>query len=141
MSETKLPRDSVLAWATALFVVALAVHGSDHMRRGMSTLSSTVQIAGNTQTILALVTVVLVVLRHRWAPTAAIVVGFGSAIGFTMVHVMPSWFGPFSDSFVNAPASHHVIGFSWFAAIFEITADVLIGLAGLRALRTAQAVG
>ncbi|WP_194816898.1 hypothetical protein [Nocardia sp. XZ_19_385] len=124
-----------LRWATAIFAVALVVHGYDHLRRGMDTVSSTVMALGTIQMFAAVITIALVATGHRWAPPAAILVGFASAIGFTLVHLFPDWFGPFSDSFINPPASAKVTGFSWFAAIFEITAALAIGSAGLRARR------
>ncbi|WP_345494292.1 hypothetical protein [Nocardia callitridis] len=116
--------------------MALITHGADHLRRGMNTVSSTVMTLGTIQMILALATIVLVFLGHRAAPLAAIVIGFVSAAGFILVHLFPDWFGPLSDSFINPPESAKVNGFSWFAALFEIAADVIIGVAGLRAYRT-----
>ncbi|WP_433661224.1 hypothetical protein ACQPW1_02815 [Nocardia sp. CA-128927] len=129
------PAYSQLRWATGLFAVALLIHGADHLRRGMDTISSTVMALGTVQSVLAVVTIVLVFTGHRWAAAAAIAVGFVSAAGFTLVHLFPDWFGPLSDSFINPPASAKVNGFSWFAAVFEIIADLLIGTAGLRARR------
>ncbi|MBO0855564.1 MAG: hypothetical protein J2P18_17575 [Nocardia sp.] len=123
----------MLRASTAVFAVALLVHGSDHLRRGMSTVSALVMTLGTIQSVAAVATVVLVFTRNRWAPTAAIAIGFASAIGFTVVHILPDWFGPLSDSFINAPPESRVNGFSWFAAIFEILADLAIGIAGLRA--------
>jgi Na+/proline symporter len=127
--------DWMLRLTTVVFVVALFVHGADHMRRGMEVVSTTVTVAGSIQILLALLTALLVFRRSRWAPVAAIVVGFASAIGFTMVHLLPDWFGPFSDSFIDAPPEARVIGFSWFAALFEIAADIAIGIAGMRVLQ------
>lgn len=124
-----------LRWVTIIFTAALIVHGADHLRRGMNAISSTVMALGTVQQILALTTIVLVYRAHRWAPLAAVIVGFGSAVGFTLVHVFPDWFGPFSDSFLNPPASSHVNGFSWFAAGFEILASLALGIVGLRARR------
>ncbi|MFD6155823.1 hypothetical protein ACFWF7_06270 [Nocardia sp. NPDC060256] len=129
------PALAQLRWATALFAVALLVHGADHLRRGMDTVSSTVMALGTVQFVLAVVTVVLVCTGHRMAAVAAVAIGFASAAGFTLVHLFPDWFGPLSDSFINPPASAKVNGFSWFAAIFEIIADLVIGTAGLRARR------
>ncbi|MEU7139227.1 hypothetical protein ABZ942_07240 [Nocardia sp. NPDC046473] len=125
-----------LRWATALFAIALLTHGADHLRRGMDTVSSTVMVLGTVQFVLAVATIVLVFTGHRMAAAAAVTIGFVSAAGFTLVHLFPDWFGPLSDSFINPPASAKVNGFSWFAAIFEIIADLLIGAAGLRARRT-----
>jgi len=117
-----------------VFLVALAVHGADHARRGILDLPPLVFWAGNAQTALALVTVVLVWRDHRWAPAAAVAIGFASAIGFTLAHLLPDW-GAFSDAFLGAPASAHVTAFSWFAALFEIAADLAFGVAGLRVLK------
>ncbi len=128
--------NTALRWATVVFAVALVVHGSDHLRRGMGSLSTLVMTLGTIQQILAIVTIGLVFTRHRLAPVAAMVVGFASAVGFTAVHLLPSWFGPLSDSFIAAPSSAGVTGFSWFAAIFEILADLGIAIAGLRARAT-----
>ncbi|WP_405138399.1 hypothetical protein [Nocardia sp. NBC_01388] len=133
--------DKQLRLVTAVFAVALLVHGSDHLRRGMSATSSTVMTLGTAQLIFALATIVLVYRGHRWAAPAAVTVGFASAVGFILVHLFPDWFGPFSDSFINPPASAHVIGFSWFAAIFEILADIALGIAGLRARRSERSAG
>lgn len=128
--------NTVLRWVTVVFAIALAVHGADHLRRGMDTVSMLVMTLGTIQLLLALMTVVLVFTRDRRAPAAAIAVGFGSAVGFTIVHLLPDWFGPLSDSFIAPPPSARVNGFSWFAAIFEILADLAIAVAALRARRT-----
>jgi Na+/proline symporter len=128
--------DSVLRLVTVVFIVALLVHGADHLRRGMHAFSATVMVAGSVQIVLALLTAVLVIRGNRWAAVAAVVVGFASAVGFIIVHLLPDWFGPFSDSFIHAPPASRVTGFSWFAAIFEIIADIAVGIAGLRVLRS-----
>ncbi|MEV6557299.1 hypothetical protein AB0M22_16395 [Nocardia sp. NPDC051756] len=129
------PAFAELRWAAAVFAVALLTHGADHLRRGMDTVSGTVMALGAVQFVLAVATIGLVFAGHRWAARAAIAIGFVSAAGFILVHIFPDWFGPFSDSFINPPAAAKVNGFSWFAAIFEIIADLLIGVAGLRARR------
>ncbi|MGW5311233.1 hypothetical protein ACWEVD_23360 [Nocardia thailandica] len=141
MTEATTPRqtateNTALRWTTVVFAVALGVHGADHLRRGMSVVSMLVMTLGTIQMLAAVVTIVLVFTGHRWAPVAAATVGFVSAAGFTVVHLLPDWFGPLSDSFVAAPPSAKVTGFSWFAALFEIAADLAIGVAGLRARRT-----
>ncbi|MBF6333870.1 hypothetical protein IU452_35805 [Nocardia transvalensis] len=126
----------MLQSVAVVFAVALAVHGADHLRRGMNTISMLVMTLGAIQAVLAIATIVLIFVHHRWAPQAAIAVGFASAAGFIVVHLLPDWFGPLSDSFINPPASARVTGFSWFAAIFEIVADLAIGIAALRARRS-----
>ncbi|MGY0501324.1 hypothetical protein ACWZHB_22795 [Nocardia sp. FBN12] len=133
---TETTPDSTLRATTAVFAVALLVHGADHLRRGMDATSALVNALGTLQLLFALLTVFLVLRRHQEAARAAVFVGFASAVGFTIVHLLPDWFGPLSDSFVNAPASSGVTGFSWFAALFEIAADLAIAVAGLRVLRS-----
>lgn len=134
MPETISP-ETTLRIATAVFAVALLVHGADHLRRGMDVTSALVNALGSLQLLFALFTVFLVFRRHPAAPRAAVLIGFASAIGFTVVHLLPDWFGPLSDSFIAAPPENRVTGFSWFAALFEITADLAIAFAGLRVLR------
>lgn len=119
--------DERLRLAGALFVVAYLIHAGDHFRRGIFDLTGQVFWAGNFQGVLGLITVILVFTHHRWAPAFAIVVGFGSALGFIGAHFLPEW-SAFSDSFIDGD----VLWFSWFAAIVEIAADLFLGWAGLR---------
>jgi hypothetical protein len=123
--------------AAAVFAVALAVHAFDHLRRGMDVLTPSVFWLGNFQTVVAVVTLVLVVRRHRLALPFAVFIGFASAFGFVVVHLLPD-FGPVSDSFCGAHPAPHVTGLSWFAALFEIGADLLFGAFALDALRRAR---
>src|SRR5450755_2486802 len=94
--------DRVFRWTAVVFAVAVALHAADHLRRGMDILPPAVMVAGMVQIVLAALTIVLVFVGSRWAPHAAIVVGFLSAVGFTAAHLLPTW-GFFSDSFINAP--------------------------------------
>ena len=126
--------DRVLRTAGAVFAVALLVHGADHARRGVGELAPAVFWLGNAQTVGALAALFLVFTRNRWAPAAAIVVGFAGAVGFATVHLLPDW-GPLSDAFPGAHSHAGVTVFSWFAALFEIGADLAFGAAGVYALR------
>jgi hypothetical protein len=93
------------AWAAVIFAVALGLHGADHLRRGMNAVPPAVMLAGSVQLVGAVITIILVVLRNRWASHAAIAIGFASAFGFSAAHLLPKW-GPFSDTFINpAPAA------------------------------------
>ena len=130
-------REWLLRATGVVFAVALLVHGADHARRGVGELSPAVFWLGNAQTVGALTALFLVFTRNRWAPVAAIVVGFASAVGFTVVHLVPDW-GPLSDAFPNAHGHADVTTFSWFAALFEIGADLAFGAAGLFVLRSAN---
>lgn len=126
--------ERVFDWATAFFVVALLLHGADHLRRGMGVVQPAVMVGGTVQLILAAVTVALVVARNRWAPHAAVAIGFVSAAGFTAAHLLPTW-GFFSDSFLGAPPGARVTTFSWVTAIVEIAADLIFGAVGVLVLR------
>ena len=127
-------RPEPLVIATVVFAVAFGIHAADHFRRGMDVLEWPVFWGGNLQSVLAVVTIVLVFRRHRLAPVFATAVGFASAFGFVLAHLLPHW-SSFSDSFTGAHVAPHVTGFSWFAALFEIAADLALGIVGLVTLR------
>lgn len=128
--------DEALLRRTAIvFLAALIVHGADHAVRGLDVITELVSTAGSIQFLLGVIAVLLVFMRHRSAPTLAILVGFPSAVGFAMAHLLPEW-GAFSDPYVGANVAPGVTWFSWFTALFEIAADLAFGWAGLRARRT-----
>ncbi|MGH3730441.1 MAG: hypothetical protein ACRDTU_17060 [Micromonosporaceae bacterium] len=131
-------QEQFLRNAALVFAVALAVHGADHARRGMDVVSTEIAWAGNIQAGLAVLTVLLVLTRTRGAALAAVITGFASALGFTVAHLLPTW-GVFSDSFLTPAAGSGVTVFSWLTAVIEIGADLLLGWAGVRALRRTPA--
>jgi hypothetical protein len=120
--------------ATVVFAVAVGVHGLDHLRRGVEVITTTVFVAGTIQLGLAVITIVLVFRRHPVAPAAAAVVGFTSAVGFIAAHLLPHW-SSFSDAFTGDEVAPKVTAMSWGAALFEIGADLALGLAGVLVLR------
>jgi hypothetical protein len=122
--------DRTLRAAAVIFVVAFLLHNADHLRRGTGGLSSAVLGAGTFAAIAAVTVTVLIAIRHQLAPVAATVVGFATAVGVTASHLLPHW-SAFSDAF---PGSN-VDGLSWAAVIVEIGAALVLGLAGLNALR------
>jgi hypothetical protein len=122
-------------WATVAFAIALALHGADHLRRGMDVVPHAVMVAGTVQIVFAVITVVLVFRGSSAAPYFAFWVGAVSAIGFTLAHLLPEW-GFFSDSFINAPPEARVTWFSWVSALLEIVADTVLALAAYRLVRT-----
>src|SRR4051812_41544063 len=65
-----------------IFAVAVVVHGADHVRRGLDVATAVVRDAGAIQFVLGSVAVVLVFRGSRWAPAAAVFVGFLSAAAF-----------------------------------------------------------
>ena len=127
--------DSMLRLTTAVFVTVYFVHGVDHLRRGLDFESTPVIVIGIVQTLLVVFAVVLVATRSRWAPPVAVVVGTVNAAGFTLQHVLPAWFGPLSDSFIDAPPDRHVSAFSWLVALLDILSALAFATAGGVALR------
>jgi hypothetical protein len=125
--------DSRLRWAAIFFAIALTLHTADHLRRGMDVVPPAVMTAGMIQGVAAAITVVLVFRRNPWAPHAAVLIGFLSAVGFTAAHLLPTW-GAFSDSFIDAAPAAGVTWFSWLTAILEILGDLLFGAAGVAVL-------
>lgn len=114
------------------------LHGADLPRRGMNVVPPAVMVGGTLQLILAAVTIVLVFRRNRWAPLAAVGIGYAGAVGFTAAHLLPKW-GFFSDSFINAPPWARVTAFSWVTAILEIAANLIFGTIGLVLLKARTA--
>lgn len=121
-------------WAAGFLAVALVLHGADHLRRGMDVIPPAVMVGGTLQLTLAAVTIALVFKRNRWAPLAAVGIGYAGAVGFTAAHLLPTW-GFFSDSFINASPWARVTTFSWVTAILEIAANLVFGTIGLMLLR------
>jgi lysylphosphatidylglycerol synthetase-like protein (DUF2156 family) len=117
-----------------VFAVAVLLHGADHLRRGVDSVTGLVLGAGTTQFAAGAVAVVLVFRRHRLAAAVAAVVGLASAVGFAAAHLLPQW-SAWSDPFTGRAVAPHVNAFSWFTALFEITADLAFGVAGLQLFR------
>ena len=128
-SEQRLRRTAVVC------LVAVAVHGADHARRGVDVVATQVTSAGSVQFLLVVVAVVLVFRQHPWAPLAAIAVGLPGAIGFAAVHLLPHW-SSFSDPFVGSRVGQNVSALSWVTALFEIGADLAFAWAGVLAFGT-----
>jgi cyanate permease len=127
--------DSLLRLTAALLVAAFAIHGIDHLRRGLDFEPMPILVIGTAQTLLVVLAVVLVAIRSRWAPVVAVAVGMVNATGFTLER-LPDWFGPFSDSFAGASPHRHVTAYSWVFAILDILAAIAFAVAGARVLRS-----
>jgi len=127
--------DLMLRLTTAVFVTVYFVHGVDHLRRGLDFESTPIIVIGTVQTLLVVFAVVLVATRSHRAPLAAVVVGTVNAAGFIVQHVLPAWFGPLSDSFIDAPPDHHVSGFSWLFVVLDVLSALAFATAGGLALR------
>ena len=122
--------DRILRYAAVFFMIGFAVHNADHIRRGASSVTPELFVAGNLAAIVSVVAIVLVLRRHRLAAQVAVAAGFPLAIGFTAAHMLPTW-SVLSDSFVDG----HVSAFSWVASLMEIAGALALGCAGLAVLR------
>ena len=118
-----------LIWPNFALTTMAWLHDLDHARqvREVEPLVALLGLVGVFSTLVALG---LAIARHALAPLASIVVGFGTAIGFFAVHVLPDW-GPLADGYPDLP----VDAISWIAAIIPIFVGIWVGVAGLRASR------
>lgn len=121
-----------------LFAVGLAVHGIDHMKRGMMASPPSIMVAGTLQILLVIVTLVAVWRGRRWAPELSVVAALVSLVGFTYAHLMPAWWPAFSDSYVTG-ARIRVTWFSWVTVVAEMGTALIFGIAALRVLRARRA--
>ena len=79
--------------------------------------------------IAAITAVALAIRGSRWAPPAAVVVGFATFLGFFAVHVIPDW-GPLADGYPGLG----IDALSWVAVAIPMAASLWLGLAGLSQL-------
>jgi hypothetical protein len=131
----------ILRWAAIAFVIGFGIHGLDHLRRGMSASPPFIMIGGMIQGLFVAVAVVMALARRpqrRWAPEAAIAIGFGSAVVFTYAHLLPTFLPGYQDSFISPPRIN-VTWFSWFSALTEIGTGIVFAIAGIRAHRSVGA--
>jgi hypothetical protein len=126
-----------LPWAAFAFLIGFGLHGLDHLRRGMSASPPFIMTAGMVQGLFVVLAVSMVVMYRPHAPLAAIVVGFGSALGFTYAHLLPTFFPGYQDSFISLPHTN-VTWFSWFSALAEIGTALVFGIVGMREVNRAQ---
>ncbi|HEY6385599.1 MAG TPA: hypothetical protein VIX91_07955 [Candidatus Acidoferrum sp.] len=124
-----LLKGQVLRYAALVFVAALLVHGADHWRRGFKVLTPEVYWAGMALSVLAVISITLVLTRHSWGPLSAVAVGFPMAFGVAASHLLPHW-SSFSDAFPGSGLDR----LSYTAVIFEVLSSLLFGAAGMRTL-------
>ena len=113
--------------AAAFFALAVVIHNSDHLRRGVDAAGRDVFWLGTAGIAIEVAVVVLICQRHRLAPLFATVAGFQFTVGYLAVHFAPAH-PYFSDSFTSAS---HVSPLSWFAASLEVVAALTLATAGL----------
>lgn len=113
------------------YLVAWAIHGADHLRRGLFDIPLAVQALGYIQVFLTLGFIWLLGKRHPLAPIAAIAIGIPATIGIALAHILPD-FGPVGDSLWT----EGIGGFTWFAVILEILGSVVLTAGGWLAWRS-----
>ena len=129
-----ISRTDRLTVASALFVVAIVLHGADHIRQGTGSLTREVFWGGAVIAVLGFGTLAMAALRHPRAPLYVAIVGLYTAVGVTASHVLPHW-SAFSDSYTNQVNADVI---SWAAVLFEIGAAFVLGMLGVRELRRAS---
>ena len=71
MSSDVESRDRHLRVAAIAFAIGSGLHIIDHLRRGQGSITETLYVLGNAALVLQVVTIVLVLTRHRLAPIGA----------------------------------------------------------------------
>jgi hypothetical protein len=115
-----------LIWANLALLALVWLHDLDHVRQ-VREIEGGVGAIGLLGVTVTIVSLALAIAGHRLAPLAAMAVGFGTAIGFVLVHLIPDW-GPLSDGYPDLA----VDGISWAIAILPIPFALRLGLEGLR---------
>lgn len=128
--------DRFLKVGAALYGAGLVLHLADHFRRGTSVLTGEVNLLGTISTVAGVIVIGLVFTGHRWAPAAAVALGFPVAVGVAAVHLLPRW-SDFSDAFPGSTTG--VNAGSWTVVLIEIAGAFALGLAGLAAQRGSRA--
>src|SRR3954454_3410348 len=123
-------RRSTLATAAAIFVAANVLHTLDHVRQGLDGLTREIQAGGTVLTVMAIVTLVLALRDHPWAPPIAAAVGLSGAVGILAAHALPHW-SALSDSYPDIGAD----ALSWAVMLVEAGAALALGITGLAAMR------
>jgi hypothetical protein len=129
-AATRRPASSRLIWANMALLALTWLHDLDHVRQ-VREVEGAVGGIGLLGVVAVIASLALAIAGHRLAGIAAVVVGFGTAIGFVLVHLLPDW-GPLSDGYPDLP----VDGVSWAIAILPIPFALWLGFTGLSAIRS-----
>jgi hypothetical protein len=124
---------SPLVWPNVLVLTTLVLHDLDHVRQGRD-IEAPVVTLGILGDLLVIGSLVMAARGHRLAPPIAAFTGFAIALGFVLVHVVPDW-GPLSQGYPDLG----VDVLSWVAALVPLAAGIVLGLAGLSAMRARPA--
>lgn len=117
--------------ATALCVAAVAyafgylLHSADHIGRGLDLTPGATFWAGTIGLIPAGFAVFLSFRRDRFAPLFAVLAGFWTALGATLVHIPGHW-SPLSE-----PWRGGLGWFDWLSLALMVGTAIWFGVAGL----------
>lgn len=118
-----------LVLASLAYLVMAAIHDLDHVRQGRP-LAAEVWVIGVVAVVASVTTLVLSLRGHPLAPFAAIVLGVGSLVGFTAVHLVPRW-SVLSDAYGEAG----VDALSYGIVYATMAAGAYLAFVGLRIVR------
>jgi hypothetical protein len=104
-----------------------ALHDLDHVRQGRS-LEATVITLGVLAYAAGLAVLLMAWRRHPQTSHAAIAVGFATALGFVLVHVLPDW-GPVADGYPGIDVDL----LSWLIVVADIAGAAWLGWIGIDA--------
>jgi hypothetical protein len=122
--------DRWLRWAATFFAVAVLFHNGDHARRGADSVSADLFWVGLLGILVEVGIVVFVFLGHRLSALAATSTGFGLAVAYVVVHVLPER-GWLSDPLLESGSAN----VSRAAAILLIVAALTLGMVSAVVLR------
>ena len=131
MTERRAETDDQLMTAGWIFLFGSTIHIIDHLRRGQGSVSEPLYVLGNVALVLQILSITLILTRHRLGPVVAASVGFPLALGFAAAHWLPHW-SALSDPVWQIRSA---TWFSYSASVLEIAGAFAVGLAGLAVLR------
>ena len=132
LSRVSPRRSRRLVAGNALLLGLFVVHALDHAVRQEAAVPPGTSAVGAVGLATVLLALGLAVVGHPLAAAATTFVGFATAIGFVVVHVVPDW-GPFSQPYPDIP----VDDLSWVAMIVPAVVGLVVGGLGLSRLRHA----
>lgn len=133
--RTLAPMTRALRWTGVAFAVAFALHGADHLRRGLDASPPSVMLIGTVQGVLVAVSAWVTWRGVQGAWRWAAVVGPLSLLLVTIGHLLPASDWHVGDSFVSPPATN-VAWTSWASALLEMGAGLAYGVVGMLSRRS-----